>query len=188
MIKDKIATLSAGSTRTNTLPTASTSSAHKVTVDPDRSCCCCFLCMYAWSLRLSVTINSFLSYLILCNVILFGNAEDNRQGSGCLERACAEVTWCCCPSWRIRTGCFSHRQLYWRQMSSCYCKVEFSLGQTSGSWRLSKNDDLKGIYINADEPRELRMCRTFVGLSVRCKYLHVTVPFILHPYVAACTV
>jgi len=64
MIKDKIATLSAGSTRTNTLPTASTSSAHKVTVDPDRP----------------------------CNVILFGNAEDNRQGSGCLERACAEVT------------------------------------------------------------------------------------------------
>ena len=139
-LNDKVATLSAGSTRTNTLPTASTSSAHEVTVDPDRS----------------------------CNVILFGIAEDKDR-----------------DVWKERVqkslDVASHRDASVRDVfrigsyTDGKCRpVIAKLNSVwdkrivlSGSWRLSRNDDLKGIYINADELRDLRMCRTFDRVKFR---------------------
>ena len=64
------------------------------------------------------------------------------------------------------TGCFSHRQLCRPVIAKLNSVLDKRI-VLSGSWRLSRNDDLKVICINADEPRELQMRRTFDRLKFR---------------------
>lgn len=142
VLNDKVTHLSVRPLQTATVPTSSTTNTYTSTAapPPDRS----------------------------CNLVLFGIGEDMNR-----------------DVWRERVqkalDVAAHRDISVRDMfrigsyiAGKSRPVIVKLNSVwdkrivlSGSWRLSKIDDMKGVYINADEPRDVRMRRTFDRLKAR---------------------